>query len=162
LNNPEHIRNPEELEKVWRWARKVRSKSDRKKALDADVIVTTSGMLDGGPAIWYLNRLRHDLSNAILLTGYQAEKSGGRQLLDKGKIPIYGNITPIDLDINQFQLSNHASHSDMTNFIQACEPNQVLFFHGDEEARKAISSEFRQKPKPILPLNGNTLNLTKP
>ena len=33
-----------EFEKVWKWTRKVSSKSDRKKALQADVIVTTSGM----------------------------------------------------------------------------------------------------------------------
>ena len=58
MNNQQYIRGPNGLEKMWRWARKVRSKSDRKKALGADVIVTTSGMLDGGPAIWYLNRLR--------------------------------------------------------------------------------------------------------
>ena len=57
FENPEHIKDVEEFEKVWKWTRKVSSKSDRKKALQADVIVTTSGMLDGGPALWYLNRL---------------------------------------------------------------------------------------------------------
>jgi len=33
-------------------------------------------MLDGGPALWYLNRLRNDQANGILITGYQAENSG--------------------------------------------------------------------------------------
>ena len=159
MNNPEHIHQPEGLEKVWRWARKVRSKSDRKKALEADVIVTTSGMLDGGPAIWYLNRLRHDSANAILLTGYQAEGSGGRSLLDKGRLPIFGNITPVDLEVSQFQLSNHAGHSELQSFVRACEPRHVVFFHGDTEAREAISAEFTQQPTPSLPLNGTTLNL---
>ena len=159
MNNPEHIHRPEGLEKVWRWARKVRSKSDRKKALDADVIVTTSGMLDGGPAIWYLNRLRHDSANAILLTGYQAEGSGGRSLLDNRRLPIFGNITPVDLEVSQFQLSNHAGHSELLSFVRACEPRHVVFFHGDTEAREAISAEFQQSPTPSLPLNGTSLNL---
>ena len=75
------FKDVEKLRKIKRWARLVSSKSDRKKALDADVIVTTSGMLDGGPAHWYLNRLRNDQRNAILLTGYQAENSGGRRLI---------------------------------------------------------------------------------
>ena len=45
-----------------------------KKALDADCIVSTSN--DGWwPSIWYLNRLRMDPRNAILLTGYQAVRS---------------------------------------------------------------------------------------
>jgi len=159
MNNPEHIHHPEGLEKVWRWARKVRSKSDRKKALDADVIVTTSGMLDGGPAIWYLNRLRHDSANAILLTGYQAEGSGGRSLLDNRRLPIFGNITPVDLEVSQFQLSNHAGHSELHSFVRACEPRHVVFFHGDTEAREAISAEFKHSPTPSLPLNGTSLNL---
>ena len=60
MEHPETLRDPTALESAWRWCRRVSSKSDRKKALDADVIVSTSGMLDGGPSIWYLNRLRHD------------------------------------------------------------------------------------------------------
>ena len=159
LNNPGYINKPEKLEEVWRWARKVRSKTDRKKALDADVIVTTSGMLDGGPAIWYLNRLRHDLANAILLTGYQAEKSGGRQLLDKGTIPIYGNNTQINLETDQFQLSNHAGHSELKEFIINCKPNHVVFFHGDDSARADIAAEFTKSPTPQLPYNRNSLIL---
>jgi putative mRNA 3-end processing factor len=116
-------------------------------------------MLDGGPAIWYLNRLRHDSANAILLTGYQAEGSGGRSLLDNGKLPIFGNITPVDLEVSQFQLSNHAGHSELLSFVRACEPRHVVFFHGDTEAREAISAEFTQQPTPSLPLNGTSLNL---
>ena len=56
MEHPETLRDPTALESAWRWCRRVSSKSDRKKALDADVIVSTSGMLDGGPSIWYLNR----------------------------------------------------------------------------------------------------------
>jgi putative mRNA 3-end processing factor len=116
-------------------------------------------MLDGGPAIWYLNRLRHDSANAILLTGYQAEGSGGRRLLEKGSLRIFGNETAIDLEVTQFQLSNHAGHSDLVSFVRACEPRHVVLFHGDDDARSAISAEFTESPTPSLPLNGETLNL---
>ena len=49
---PEYNNNFKELMKTWKWVKRVYGKSDRKKALNADVIVTTSGMLDGGPALW--------------------------------------------------------------------------------------------------------------
>ncbi len=160
LSHPEHTDEPEHLKQVWNWARIVSSKSDRKKALDADVIVTTSGMLDGGPALWYLNRLRHDSANAILLTGYQAEGSGGHRLLEKGSLRIFGNETAIDLEVTQFQLSNHAGHSDLVSFVRACEPRHVVLFHGDDDARSAIAAEFTESPAPSLPLNGETLNLS--
>ena len=161
MNNQQYIRDPSGLEKMWRWARKVRSKSDRKKALEADVIVTTSGMLDGGPAIWYLNRLRHSLANAILLTGYQAEGSGGRSLLENRKLPIFGNLTQVDLDVDQFQLSNHAGHSELVTFVRDCAPKHVVFFHGDAEARVAIGAEFSQRPIAQLPVNGTSIILKK-
>ena len=88
MEHPESLRDPQALEDAWKWCRRVSSKSDKKKALDADCIVSTSGMMDGGPSIWYLNRLRMDPRNAILLTGYQASGSGGRMLLDLSLIHI--------------------------------------------------------------------------
>ena len=88
LENPDYLRDPQALEKAFKWAKCVSSKSDKKKALEADVIVTTSGMLDGGPSIWYLNRLRHEAKNAILFMGYQASGSGGRRLQEEGKLAV--------------------------------------------------------------------------
>jgi putative mRNA 3-end processing factor len=118
-------------------------------------------MLDGGPAIWYLNRLRHSLANAILLTGYQAEGSGGRSLLENRKLPIFGNLTQIDLDVDQFQLSNHAGHSELEKFVRDCGPKHVVFFHGDAEARAAIGAAFSKNPTPQLPVNGTPIILKK-
>lgn len=159
FDNPQHIRDPETLAKVWKWTRKVSSKSDRKKALHADVIVTTSGMLDGGPALWYLNRLRHDSANGILLTGYQAENSGGRKLLEEGRISIFGNLTQIDLEIKQFQLSNHAGHSELCNFAKKCKPKDMLLFHAPEESRGVIFSEMGDEIKIHLPINGTPIRI---
>ena len=110
------LRDSNALERAWRWAKQVSSKSDRKKALSADVIVTTSGMLNGGPALWYLNRLRHDAKNSIFFTGYQARDTGGRSLLEEGAIDIYGQRVHIDLEIQQFSFSTHAGHQEILDF----------------------------------------------
>ena len=159
FDNPQHIRDPSTLEEVWKWTKKVSSKSDRKKALQADVIVTTSGMLDGGPALWYLNRLRTDQANGILITGYQAENSGGRKLLDEGKISIFGNVTQIDLEISQFQLSNHAGHSELCNFANQCAPQDMILFHAPEDSRNVIFSEMGKEIKIHLPVNGVPIHI---
>ena len=74
-------------------------------------------MLDGGPSIWYMNRLRGNPRNAILLTGYQARGSGGRKLLDEGKLPIFGTDIPIELEVDQLKV-------DMSRFkLTHVEPN---------------------------------------
>ena len=131
MEHPETLRDPTALESAWRWCRRVSSKSDRKKALDADVIVSTSGMLDGGPSIWYLNRLRHNPKNAILLTGYQARNTGGRRLLEERRIPIFGKISSIDLEVDQYSFSTHAGHQEIVDFATQCQAEDVVIYHSD-------------------------------
>lgn len=131
MEHPETLRDPTALESAWRWCRRVSSKSDRKKALDADVIVSTSGMLDGGPSIWYLNRLRHNPKNAILLTGYQARNTGGRRLLEERRIPIFGKLSMIDLEVDQYSFSTHAGHQEIVEFATQCQAEDVVIYHSD-------------------------------
>ena len=131
LEHQSMLRDGTALERAWRWAKQVSSKSDKKKALNADVIVTTSGMLNGGPAIWYLNRLRHDAKNAVFFTGYQARDTGGRGLLDTGKVEIYGTNVDINLELEQFSFSTHAGHQEILDFAKACEAKHVVVYHTD-------------------------------
>ena len=153
------IRNPNEMEAAYKWAKRVSGKSDRKKAIGADVIVTTSGMLDGGPAVWYLNGLRHNSSNAILLTGYQAEGSGGRKLLETGVLTIYGRQTRIPLEIDKFDLSNHADHDSICEFVRQCSPSETIIFHAEEEPAQAIATEIAEETRVHIPSNTETLEL---
>ena len=153
------IRNPNEMEAAYKWAKRVSGKSDRKKAMGADVIVTTSGMLDGGPAIWYLNRLRHNSANAILLTGYQAEGSGGRKLLETGALSVYGRQTRIPLEIDKFDLSNHADHDSICEFVRKCSPEETIIFHAEEEPAQALANEIAEETRVHIPSNTEILEL---
>jgi putative mRNA 3-end processing factor len=116
-------------------------------------------MLDGGPAIWYLNRLRHDSANAILLTGYQAPGSGGRSLLDTGALPIYKRMTKVELEVDQFDLSNHAGRSELLDFAMACEPRHLILFHTPDEDVDEFSALFGKNPpfEISIPINGRDL-----
>jgi putative mRNA 3-end processing factor len=158
-DHPNYLRDPSGFEKALRWTKRVRGKSDRFKALEADVIVTTSGMLDGGPAIWYLNRLRHDSANAILLTGYQAPGSGGRSLVDTGIISIYNRKTRIELEIDKFDLSNHAGRSELVDFARACNPRHLILFHTPDEDVQEFADLFGPDPpfEVLIPINGRDL-----
>jgi len=160
LEHPEHLRDAETFEDAFRWSKRVRSKSDRKRALEADVIVTTSGMLDGGPALWYLNRLRMDNRCAVLFTGYQAEGSGGRKLIETGSLPIYGHNVEISCEIDRFNLSNHAGHSELVTFAEACQPKHVILFHGDPETRPLLATTLEEKGMIVhLPKNGESIHI---
>ncbi len=145
MNNPSLLKDAPALERAWRWAKQVSGKSDRKKALAADVIVSTSGMLSGGPALWYLNRLRHNPKNAVFFTGYQAEDTGGRDLLETGSIEIYGQRHHIPLHTEQFSFSTHAGHQEIIDFAKACEAKHIVIYHTDpNQARPPLVKELRE------------------
>ena len=159
MEHPEALRDPQALKDAWKWCKRVSSKSDKKKALNADCIVSTSGMLEGGPSIWYLNRLRQDPRNAILLTGYQAVGSGGRMLLDEKHIPIWNKRTPIDLEVSQFSFSTHAGHSEIVDFAKACEAETVVIYHTDPtHARPPLVEELESNGHKVhTPINGESV-----
>ena len=152
MDHPEMLLDPSALESAWKWCRRVSSKSDRKKALDADVIVSTSGMMDGGPSIWYLNRLRHDRRNAILLTGYQAQNTGGRRLLEERRIPIFGKLTNIELEVDQYSFSTHAGQKEIVQFVKDCQVEDVLIYHSDPTTARPPLAK-------ILESNGHRVHL---
>lgn len=161
LEHPDFLRDAATFETAFRATKRVSSKSDRKKALGADVIVTTSGMLNGGPAVWYLNRLRNDSRNAVLLTGYQAEDSGGHMLQTTGELSIFGTITPVPLEVERFHFSTHAGASELLEFAKACEPKHIVLFHADPAGRPALAERLKSETgaEVHLPVNGAPIHI---
>jgi len=145
LEHPSFIRNPQELEMAYRRSRRVISKQDRRKAIErANVIVSTSGMLNGGPALWYLDRLRKDPRNAIFLTGYQAQGSGGRNLIEKSEIEIWNKITPIDLYVDIFDFSTHAGNQEIIDFASDSKASEIIIYHSEPQlSRPQLASQLR-------------------
>ena len=60
LKYPKYLRSPENLKKAINNVNFVHSDHNRKMALKSEVILTSSGMLDGGPILWYMNKLKND------------------------------------------------------------------------------------------------------
>jgi len=153
LEHNQFLRNPSALNDAWNWSKRVSSKSDRKKALEADVIISTSGMLQGGPAIWYLNRLRHNMENEIFFTGYQAKDTGGRKLQTKSRLAIFGKEVNIPLNWEKFSFSTHAGHKEITEFVYSCDPQDVIIYHTDPN---------NSRPHLVEELESNGINTHSP
>ena len=111
-------------------------------------------MLDGGPALWYLNRLRHDGSNAILSQGIN-EGSGGRRLLETEDYQ-YSNQTRIP-QVDKFELSNHAITRHYAISLENANP-LMLYFSRQMKVQRRPSKQSLQS-KPVLPSNSQTLEL---
>ncbi len=134
----------------------VRHRDQRKEALKGQVIVTTSGMLDGGPVHEYLKALKNDENSAVLLTGFQVEETNGRSLLENGTIKLYGVETTIDCEVGFFDFSAHADHDELVKFAKACDPEKVILTHGDD--REKLLEDLKDFDV-ILPIEGDDIPL---
>jgi len=153
LQYPQYLKSAKKLKKARNKMNIVKRRSDRRKALKGDVIVATGGMLEGGPVLHYINHLKNDKKSGILLTGYQVEGTNGRLLMDEGILELYGIKEKIDMDIEFFDFSAHAGHSELLEFAEKCSPEKIILMHGDN--REALAKDLRDLGFEVtLPKNG--------
>jgi Predicted exonuclease of the beta-lactamase fold involved in RNA processing len=95
------------------------------------VIVTTSGMLQGGPAMTYVPAIRSNPTNLIALTGYQVEGTPGRDLLETGSAEIDGRRMPVAARAELFDFSAHADREGVLNLLAHYRDATVIVNHGD-------------------------------
>lgn len=149
MDFPDHL-NLKDFKRAFNRFNAVRVSSDRRKVKKgADVIVTTGGMLDGGPVLEYIDAFHDDPSTAVLMTGYQVPESNGRMLRDKREIevlteasrgrspeeilgPVETRRIKVKCEVDQFDLSAHADHPQLLKFIRGCKPENVILMHSDQ------------------------------
>ena len=134
----------------------VRNGAARDNARKGDVIVTTGGMLDGGPILGYLKSLRNDPKSAILLVGYQAEDTNGRMLLENGCVNIDGEVCMVSCELQRYDFSAHADHGQIIDFIEKCDPDNVIMMHS--ETRDLFLPDLEDY-NVILPMTGQEFHL---
>ena len=93
---------------------------------DADVIVSTSGMLDGGPSVWYLNRLRHDARMRSYSQDIKPETRAVAGYSKKQECLYSVNSQALSLDVDQYSFSTHAGHQEIVQFAEECQAEDVV------------------------------------
>jgi len=156
LDYPECLRDERQLKTAKRKFNEVRRPGSREAAMKGQIIVTTGGMLDGGPVIRYLNKIKNDPKSAILLVGYQAEDTNGRMLMDHGQVVIDGEVCKVACELQKYDFSAHADRDEIINFIKACDPDNVIFMHSD--AREKFLPDLTDY-NVILPVTGEEFEL---
>jgi len=124
----------------------------REKVVNGDpcVIISTSGMLNGGPIMEYLLNLAEDEKNALVFVGYQADGTLGRRI-QKGwrEVPMgrKGTIT-INLEIVTVDgFSGHSDRRQLMNYIGQIQPRpeKIFCIHGDENNTIDLASSIYKR-----------------
>ncbi len=153
LKYHKYIKDPQTFRKVVKSVNFVRSIEDRKRAIrEPSVIVSTAGMMNGGPIINYL--LNANSKSKIIFTGFCVEGTNGWLLQNKGTIMKDEQELKVDLPVLYFDFSAHAGRSDILNMIKHANPEKIMLVHGDkpQDFAKELVEDFGYDA--IAPLPG--------
>lgn len=144
---PEYLRDPKIFMNTLNKITQIRNNKDRENAIhNPCVIISPAGMLVGGNAIYYLNKLAFNKKNGIALVSYQGEGTQGKRLLDTGKISIRRNDVNVQARVRQFEFSGHGDRNSLFDVIKKIKGNPtVLAIHGDIKSCTMFSQEIKEK-----------------
>jgi KH/beta-lactamase-domain protein len=113
------------------------------------IILSTSGMVEGGPIMSWLNHVGGEEDSSLIFVGYQAQGTLGRRIQngwdeipmndrssERGTLSLNMNVETVD------GFSGHADRQGLMNFIRTMNPRpeKVLCVHGDESSVQDLSS----------------------
>ena len=133
-HHPTFVRDATALRRAVSHARFVTGQDGQRRriAREGAVIVTTAGMLSGGPAMTYIPAVCDDPTNLIAFTGYQVEGTPGRDLLDTGSVTIDGRRMPVSARVESYDFSAHADARGLRSLLDSYRDANVLVGHGDD------------------------------
>jgi len=132
---PKYVKNVKDLKKAMKKA-KIVERGKREEILsEPSAIVTTAGMLNGGPALFYISRLYNDEKSKIILTGYQVEGTNGERALNKGEIDLGMRTVKLKMKVEQYDFSAHADDRQLKDLVKKVVDRgaEVIFtVHGED------------------------------
>ena len=113
------------------------------------IIISASGMLSGGRVLHHLARLVKKARNTIIMAGYQAPGSRGRDLLEgKPTIKVHGRKIDVKAEIRSLSgLSAHADRGELFKWLKSNnnQPQKVYLTHGEPEAAFAFARDIQRE-----------------
>ncbi len=108
------------------------------------IIISASGMCEGGRVLHHLRRNIGDPNTTVLFVGFQAENTLGRKLLRGDKTArIYGEEHQVRARMEAIDgYSAHADEGELLEFISAIpdKPGHVFVVHGEPDATAAMAA----------------------
>ena len=134
----------------------------RKTAKKPGVIISTAGMLKGGPSVFYISKIGKKAQNAVFLVSYQIPGTPGRQLLEKGICVIDGKMKKIKAKVGHFDFSSHCGAGELKESVKRLGGNPNIYVvHGAEENCKLFAKWIKKELglKAKAPKTGDTFKI---
>jgi len=132
--SPEYVKDINKLEKAFTSANIVK-REDRESIINKpSIIVTSAGMLNGGPVLYYIDEIYNDPKSKIFLTGYQADDTNGRSALTRGYIVNGKRTVHLNCRLELYDFSAHCGDVQLKEVVKKFCDNgteTVIAVHGD-------------------------------
>lgn len=136
----------------FRRLRYIREAADSKALNDLKgpmVIISASGMCEAGRILHHLKNNIQDPRNTVLITGFQAENTLGRKIVEKQpEVNIFGE--PYRLRAEVVKLNELSGHADQLELLEWMRPmmgrvKKVFLVHGEPKSQAALSVLIKER-----------------
>jgi metallo-beta-lactamase family protein len=113
------------------------------------IIISASGMAEAGRVLHHLHNNVSDPKNTVLITGFQAENTLGRKLLDGQKeVNILGDAVRVRAEVLKInELSGHADQQELLAWMEplAKSVKHVFLVHGEYLQQQALAAVIKDR-----------------
>ncbi len=163
MNHASYMQDPQLFMNALHAANWVQGWRDRRRAAKTPgAIISPAGMLKGGPAAYYIQKVGKKRRNAVFLVGYQIPGTPGRELLEKGTCVIDGKMRKVKAQVEYFDFSSHCGASQLQETVKEVEGNPTVYVvHGAEGNCEKFAKWVRDEVglKAVAPKAGDVYTL---
>lgn len=129
------------------------------------IVISASGMAEGGRVLHHLRNNIENPRNTVLITGYQAEHTLGRRIVERQReVPIFGDPVRLRAEVVKLnEISGHADQSELLRWIKPLVPGlkKVFLVHGEMPGQEALSQAITERygVPVVIPARGDSFDL---
>jgi KH/beta-lactamase-domain protein len=124
---------------------------------DPCIILATSGMLNGGPAVEYFRMMAPNPQNTLIFVNYQVEGTLGRKVRDGVKevhVLVGDKIEVVKVAMKVYSIEGFSGHSDRNQVLKylrdiETKPKRIVLNHGEPSALESLKNTILRKGKEL-------------
>lgn len=163
LRHPEHFKDYQLLRRALEKARWIKGWRERRQTVKKPcAIISPAGMLRGGAAAYYVEKVAKRPQNAIFLVSFQIPGTPGRMLWEERKILVNGKPKPVEAEVDFYHFSSHTDGEGLKTLLKSVKGNPKIFvIHGNPENSERLASWVREELglEAIIPKIGETYQI---
>jgi len=128
---------------------------------EAAIVISSSGMMTGGPAPLYARAFAADEKNAIVFSGYQDDESPGAALLRARQgttVTLGKEELTLSCAVERYSLSAHADAGQIEVAVTRAHPRVTVLVHGEPDTLRALARRVAHH-HPHVAVNGEAVTL---